>query len=384
MKKILFTILWIKLSIFLIIIFAYNLLPFAAYTHHINFVYPPKEEISLKVAFKTWDAQHYLYISEKGYSKKSPPNNAFSPLFPFTIYLFTFITRNSFISGIILANIFSIIGYCLFYVLTRNIYNEKVAYKSLLFLLAFPTSFYFSLIYTESLFFLLVVLFFLYLQKRNLLLAALTAFLLPLTRLIGVAIVIPMLTSYVLEYYGYSVYEQLSVIGKSLLSKKTFFILSPILGLFTAMVIFYIFTGDFFSQFKAQQHFISHYSFFAIFNPLIFLKSFFTFPVAVHGFTNSLLDRAFFLVFLGFLPFLYKRVSKPFFIYAVLFGLLPALGGSFMSYMRYLLVIFPLFICFARMSQEKKYEKFTYPYLYLSILLQGMFIIMHSLNFWVS
>src|SRR5689334_7224412 len=93
MKKILFIFLWIKLSIFLIIIFAYNLLPFASVYHYANFTYPSFEKVSLKTAFKTWDAQHYIYLSEKGYSRDLG-SDRFFPLLPILIKLLTFITRN--------------------------------------------------------------------------------------------------------------------------------------------------------------------------------------------------------------------------------------------------------------------------------------------------
>ncbi|HYK09156.1 MAG TPA: hypothetical protein VEW42_06710 [Candidatus Eisenbacteria bacterium] len=382
-QHVIFTILFAKISVLLLIFLAFSLLPFGEKYYYPNFVYPLHSPITIQTAFKTWDAQHYLYISEKGY-KIGNDSNAFPLLFPLAIYLFTFFTRNSFISGIVLSNIFSSVAFLLFYALVKKYYSEKIAYTSLLILLAFPTSFYFCLIYSESLFFLLVMLFFTFLQKRQIFLASLAAFLLPLTRLIGVAISIPFLFSYILEYKGHSLYDEIATIGKSLLNTKTFLLLSPFLGVGTAMICMYLFTGNFFTQFSAQQNFVSHYSLGSLLNPLFFFKALFTFPLRIHGFTDSLLDRVFFLGFLLSLPLVFKKVTKVFFVYTILFGLLPVLSGSFMSYMRYLVVVFPIFIAGSLYFSEKKYTSLYYPFLFLLLLLQGLFIIMHSLNYWVA
>ncbi len=382
-RDIIFIILSVKICIVVFIFLCFSLLPFNAPTYFANFTYPIREQISLVTSYKTWDAQHYLYISEKGYHKNDE-SNAFSPLLPFIIFLTTLIVRNSFVAGMVLANVFSCIGFYLFYLLIKNQYNEKIAKRSLLLLLAFPTSFYFSLIYTESLFFLLVILFFLFLQEKKLVRASLVAFFLPLTRLIGVAILIPFFFSYILEYSRHSFYDEMHVIGKTVLQKKTLFLFLPIFGLILAMIIYYITAGSLFAQFSAQQNFVSHYSFFSLFNPLFFLKALFTFPLHIHGFTDSLLDRLFFFSFVVSLFFMRKRVSAVYFVYSLCFGLLPVLGGSFMSYTRYLVIIFPLFVCLSIMSYEKKYETITFPYLYISLLLQGLFLVMHSLNYWVA
>lgn len=382
-KEIIFTILFTKLCICLLIFFSFSFLPFGKQFFYPNFRYPVHQAISLQTAFQTWDAQHYLFLSEKGY-QKGQDSNAFSPLFPFAMHIFSYFTKSSFWSGIMLANLFSFFGCYLFYEYIKKIATEKVAYRSLLVLLAFPTSFYFSLIYTESLFFFLVILFFFLLQKRKLFLASLVAFFLPLTRLIGVAILFPFVTFLIFEYHKHVLTDEVIAIVLSLWSKKTFLIVAPIVGLVMVMGIFYVTTGDFFSQLNAQQNFVSHYSFFSLFNPLIFFRAFFTFPLALHGFTNSLLDRIFFLLFLSLLPLMYKRISKTLFVYAVVFGVLPTLGGSFMSYMRYLLVVFPIFITLGILSTEKKFLPFVFPYLFVSLLLQSLFLIMHSLNYWVA
>lgn len=377
------TILFAKIAVYLLIICAYILLPFGRLYYISNFIYPAHSPITWQTAFSTWDAQHYLYLADYGY-KAGIDSNAFPPLFPLLIHFFSLATHNNFSAGLLVVTLFSTIGLYLFYAYVKKISTQQIAYRSLLCLLAFPTTFFFSLIYTEALFFLLVILFFIFLQKRQLVYASIIASLLPLTRLIGTAIVIPFLSSYVFEYLKHSVYDQVEDIVRSLTQIKTLLILSPLLGLALYLGFMNITTGSFFTPFTAQHQFISHYSFLSLFNPLIFLRTLFMFPLQLHGFTNSLLDRLFFIGFICFLPAVARRVSLSLFLYTLLFGLLSVLGGSFMSYMRYLVVVFPLFIAMGKMSLEKKYHYFSFVYLFLAILFQALFIIMHALNYWVA
>jgi len=382
-KNIVGLVIFTKIITFLLMGISFSLLPFGTKYYYPNFVYPLHSPVTFLTVYKTWDAQHYLYVSENGYS---PGNlsNAFPPLFPFLIHIVTFLTKSSFISGIVLANIFSIVGIYLFYRIVARMKNKTVAYRSTIALLIFPTSFFFSLIYTASLFFLLIMFIFSLIQSRRFILACLISFFLPLTRLIGVAFIIPLFFSYILEYKGHSLFDQIEKIRKSIITWEAIFVLIPIIGLVFSMVIMLFTTKNPFTQFIVQQSYVSHYSFFAIFNPTIFVQTFFTLPLVVHGYTNSFLDRLFLVGFICFLPLILKRVSFPFFIYALVFGILPVLGGSFMSYMRYLLVVFPIFITLGTISLEKRYQSYVFPSLFVTLLLQSLFIILHSLNYWVA
>lgn len=382
-KKIIFLIIWVKLCTFFIIFLSFNLLPFAKNYYYANFIYPPNEKISLQSAFKTWDAQHYLFLSEQGY-KRGQISNAFSPLFPILVNFLTKIFNNSFISGLIISNLMSFLALFYFYKLVRMIYSEKIAYQSLIFLLAFPTSFYFSLIYTESLFFLLVVLFFFFLYKKQFFYASFFALLMPLARQIGILIFFPFLTYYLFEEKKLKFSSQLSVVSKACFNKKTFLILTPILGFGLYFLYIFYATGNALEMFSAMNFFVSKHSVFYIFNPSLLFNIIFNANLALHGFINSILDRVFFILFLFLLFLIYKKTNITFFIYSLLMGFVFILSGTFMSYTRHLLVVFPIFIALGIIFQEQKYSFLKLPLIYFMIMLQTLFLIMHALNYWVA
>lgn len=378
-KKILITILSSKIAIFLIIYLSFSLLPFASGTFYRNFVYQKDQPISLITAYQTWDAQHYLFLADKGY-KKGNFSNSFYPLFPAVITLTTFFTRNFFISGIVIANIFSFIAFYYFYLFVKVFaHSEKIAFTALLFLLFFPTSFYFSLIYSESLFFLLSICFFYYLYKHKFLLAAVFSLLLPLTRPLGIVIVIPFLVYFIFNYFKFS-FRKTSFYKT--IDKNIFFLLFPFIGMSIYFLYLFLKTGSILEGFIVQQYSIAQWNFFNIFLPQKLFVNLFLIPWQVHGYINSGIDRVFFLFFLLFLPFIYKKTDKVLFIYAFCLGLTPFLG-SFMSYIRYIVVIFPIFISLAVLV-EQKYAYMKYSVLYVFLSLQTLFLILHILNYWVA
>lgn len=381
-KKILIGVIFIKIVIFTVIFLAYYLLPFNAAGYYANFVYPANEKVSLASAYKTWDGQHYLFLAEKGYNK-GQLSNAFMPLFPILISVLTLVTRNSFLAAILLSNIASFAGIYFFYKLTDLLYGHKISKSAVIFLLAFPVSFFFSLIYTESLFFFLVISSFYFLYKRNYLLASLIAFFLPLERFVGVFIIIPFFVFYIFEDRKFTLNSQVLDIIQSLFNKKLLLFFTPLLGLLTYFIFIYLRTGNVFELFDQARFFIAQPSISYILHPLSLIKVLF-FNLSLHGFNNSIIDRIFILFFLSLIYPLYKRTNFTFLIYALIMGLFFILVGNIMSYTRHLLVIFPIFIVLAIIFENKKYEFLKFPFIYLLMSLQILFLVMHALNYWVA
>ncbi len=374
---------FVKICIFSLLFLSFEFFPFNTVYYFSNFIYPKGEAISLKTAYKTWDAQHFLFLSEKGYHAKND-SNAFPPLYPLAIFLLTTLTKNSFVSGLIISNLCSLVGFYLFYELVSLWFTKKIAYTSLLLLLSFPTSFFFSLIYSESLFFLCLMLFFSFLTKKQIGFAALMALLLPTIRLVGVAIVLPFVSWYVFDMRKLTLFDEVKNIAENMLRKEALLLLSPLLGFGVVLLCMFLFTGNAFAPFDALQQYVSHHSVLSLFNLFSFLGVFFHFPLALHGYTNSIFDRVFFLGFVLLSVLMIRRVSITLLLFSIAFGVLPVLSGSFMSYMRYVAVIFPLYIVLAQLVEEKKYQAFKFPLLFFFILLQTLFVIMHSINYWVA
>ena len=91
-------------------------LPFNKTVYLSIFHWPSFDVINTESYYKTFDSQHYLYLSEKWYSKYPSQHNAFFPLLPFFIKIFSFFTKSYFWSGMIFVNIISLLGLYLFYI----------------------------------------------------------------------------------------------------------------------------------------------------------------------------------------------------------------------------------------------------------------------------
>ncbi len=137
--------------------------------------------------FKQWDAPHYIGIAENGYVNEGDArlHIVFYPLFPALIRLLNFITRDSLISSAIISNMCLIAGGVFLYLVCYDSYGKKAAYASVLLFMFSMGAVFYSVPYTESLFFLLTVSCVYFARKRRFGLALLLGALCSLTRLPG-------------------------------------------------------------------------------------------------------------------------------------------------------------------------------------------------------
>ena len=381
--KIISLILSWKFCVIALTLFASSILPFNSAVFKGNFSYPKDQKITISTSLKTWDAQHYLYLADAGY-KPDQASNWFYPLYPLTIKIMNFITHKSFISALLISNVFSFFGLLFFYFFVRSKFNENIAYYSLILFIAFPTAFYLNLIYSEGLFFFLLAGFFLSLFKKKYLLVALFSCLLPFTRSVGIFIIIPLLISLIVNK-GKGIQIRIPTFNVPIRFKfypVYILLLFPFFGFAINLIYIYFGTGNAFSEFTAQKYFIGGYFVSNLFSPNVFFSNLFTTKFSLHGLTNSILDRTFFVLFLSLLPLIYRKFGKPMFYFYLAIILVPLLG-SFMGYMRYLIPAFiPLSIALALLFDRRKYLFF--PILLILLMLQSFFIILQALNYWVS
>jgi Gpi18-like mannosyltransferase len=363
-----------KICIVAVIFIGANLIPFSASFYQSNFRYPADEPISLTTTFKTWDAQHYLYLAEQGYQAKEQ-SDRFFPLYPLLIKVFSpLFVGNTLWTGLFLSNLFSFFLIFFFYIFIKQLFNESTAFISSLFLLAFPTGFYLSLVYTESLLMMLALMFFYFLYRKHYWPAFLSAFLLPLSRPQGILVAGALL-----------VFIAAKLIKDKKLYKDIWTELSIFIA-FGAGLLLYFFimqqaTGNFMTGLNLHKDMnVGNHSIANMLDPIGWFKRNFIFSnLILHHFTNGIIDRLFFLGFLALAVLSYKRMDATMFAYLLLLGLIPVLSGGFMSYTRYMLQAFPIFITLALTLKEKHYY-LTIPML----ILQTIFLLLHSQNYWVS
>jgi hypothetical protein len=166
-------------------------------------------EFSLLRALGNYDAQWYLRIAEAGYPDKeeilSHPwptymgglTYAFFPLYPSIVHFVNIPLHNIELAGFILANLLLIVnGVSLYYVVTK-LYSEKVAIKTLFLLFLFPLSIFYRSYFSEEVFLLLLIWFSYFLIRKKTIFIALSMSLLLITRPTGMFL-IPLFLGYLL------------------------------------------------------------------------------------------------------------------------------------------------------------------------------------------
>jgi len=134
-----------------------------------------------------WDTISYLGIAILGY--RPDASIAFMPLYPLLIRLTApLFGGNYLLAALVLSTVLCVIVLILLYELFAQVTSQEVAREAVVMFLAFPTAFFLLAGYTESLFLVLVLLFWLLARRKQWLWAALVAGLATLTRLQGLVL----------------------------------------------------------------------------------------------------------------------------------------------------------------------------------------------------
>jgi hypothetical protein len=148
------------------------------------------EQLLLEV-WQRWDVVHYQRIAEQGYTDLE--SSIFPPLFPAVIKVLAPALGGSYLLAALLAcNLSYFAALIIFYKLIRSEYEPEVARRSTLYLSIFPTAFFFLVPYSESLFFLMVMLFFYAARCQRWVAAGVAAGLASLVRFQGLVLVAPL------------------------------------------------------------------------------------------------------------------------------------------------------------------------------------------------
>jgi Mannosyltransferase (PIG-V) len=141
--------------------------------------------------FATWDAAHYLFLSEVGYGP-GVRSDAFYPLWPLLVRWGSALGGgHDVLVGMVLANLLSAAAWVLFHRVTARRFGEAAANWALVWLVVFPGSLFYQFIYSEPLFFLLAMGLWYGLERRKRGVAWVSGLLLPLARAVGVFCLLP-------------------------------------------------------------------------------------------------------------------------------------------------------------------------------------------------
>lgn len=310
----------------------------------------PYEPVSsfLLYPWANFDGVHYLRIAGDGYTN----NLGFFPLFPLSIKTLSLVFKDAstfgsiqFFSGFLVANLSFLAALLVFYKLLRLDYSEKIARLTVLFLLIFPTSFFFAGIYSESLFLLVTLLSFYFARKEKWLLTGIFAMLTTLTRLVGIAI----LPALLFELFVERKKRQTKIFERTLAGLPIFFSLIGLLGF---ALYNHITTENAFYFIKAHGMLANNRS----------VDSVVLAPQTVFRYAKILFNLPYsqfewWIAFLELISFVFvatllivawkKKVRFSYLLFAVLGFLIPASSGTFSGLSRYSLILFPVFIALA-------------------------------------
>jgi len=298
-----------------------------------------------------WDCWIYTLITDTGYSK--PWFCAFFPLFPLIVKnLKILFNGNVFYTAFILSNLFCFFAVVFLYNLVKDVYSEKVALYTIVFFMASPTILFYSTFYTESLFLMLVTLFFLLINNKKWFYSALVAALASATRNAGIFL------SFILvfEYFR----NQKWPVKLSDYRIILYFLIS-VTGLISFMIFLKLKYDDFFYFIKATQNWPERNGFtFPLWDFLKWLKNItVTFQFKITHDRNNL-SFIYILITVLLIFWGIRKIKADQAIFLLMVVLIISVQPRIISCSRYLSSAFPVWILLALFVVENKREKLLY------------------------
>ncbi len=308
-----------------------------------------------------FDGVYYISISQFWYRGL---DQAFFPLYPITISLFSRILMiGPAVSGIIVSLLSTLFLLITLQKLMELDNFKKEAIWASLFYLSFPSSFFLTGIYTESLFILLVILSFYLARRKSLLLSGIVGALASATRVVGI---------FLLPALALESYEQYKKEKNSYGNVLKYFaplIIIP-LGLLSYMVFLWYKYSDPLLFVHMQPLFGAGRSGGGlILAPQVvyrYVKILLTVPRTELRFWVAVLELSTLAICLSALYLAFKKgVRKSYLLFSLLVLILPTLSGTLSSLPRYALASFAVFIFLATIKN---------PFLKITLLLIGLVI----------
>ena len=325
-----------------------------------------------------WDSAWYMDIIQNGYSMlprvaafPNQHNFAFFPLYPLlTKMLSVVIGGRDYLAGLLLSNGCLLASACLLYRLVALDFSLSIARRAVKYLFLFPVGFMLSGLQTESLFLCLSLLSFYAARRQKWAIAGCAGMLLSATRPTGLLIVLPLMVEYWQRPRPTT--ETVRLHGQEAASKTIrldvlWLLLIPV-GLLGFCVFNYIETGDFF-YFKSVQSAWNR----AFGNPFVVLWEGLKVGVSEPSF-KKLLEVSFCGAALAGLTAFYRRIGLAYWLLGM-YSLLVPLSSGIASQPRFTVVVFPLFIVLALMSQRRWWDWVLSAFLGL---LQGVLMVFWS------
>lgn len=306
-------------------------------------------------AMEQYDAQWYLKIADEGYPKNPTTTNmnnksaldgltyAFFPLYPLILAFINLPIKNIELAAFITSNVIMVAIFLSLYIIIKNLYDETQAFKTIFLLLFFPFAIFYRSYFTEGLFLLLLIWFSYFLIKKQWLRTAFFLSLLFVTRPNGAFFELLFL------YFIINAYRH-KQINIRLLIYSLIISLLPFLGW---LMFCYINTGSSIYWMTVQSHWEYPRFPISLFWNIFIIFNFFSLPI--HSFHASKIDMLT-VIFVGILLFFSRKKLRPeLWWISFILWVVPLITRDTMSFTRYQIVSFPLFLYLAQKLHGRKY-----------------------------
>lgn len=319
---------------------------------YFNFLHSNLAADSFWGNFANWDGRHFLEIAKSGYQVDF--QLAFFPLFPLLIRTVGMVLPNLLVSALLINLVATWLGLLILYQLVKVEYSDQVAKLTILALVTFPTAFFFLMVYSEATFFLLTMLTFEMLARKRWWWAAIFSGGATATRFVGLSVSLAVLIT---------------------TKKRLVLAILSVIGLIIYSGSLLIAKGNPFYYFVAEAHWqrIPWWPGIGFLDNLKLLTR--------NGFNFVVLADLLIAVFgLGLAIRTFRFLPRRYSVYALSSLLIPLFTPTLLSFSRFILPVFPIFILIG-LSKDKYLLRI---YFTVSTLTQISFIILFINGYWVS
>ncbi len=322
-----------------------------------------------------FDGVHFILIATHGYNFGQ---QAFFPLYPKLIsWVFTYV-RSPVLIGVVISSFSFFLALIFLVRLIEMDYPRQVSRWTVLLLLFFPTSFFFSSVYTEGLCLLWIVLSFYTARRGKWLLAGIFGALAAYTRLVGVFL----FPALIIEYFWQSGMQNLTF-GRILTRLLPLLLIPLSLGIY--MFYLYKTTGDALAFYHVQTAFNQSRSLRIVLPYQViwrYLKMITTVSTNDFLYLTIWLEFIVGIVFITLTVFSLFRQRLSYSVFSLFALFLPTLTGNFVSLPRYVLVCFPLFIVLGDFAAG--FPRLRYLLFSLSGMAFFIYLSLFAFGYWVA
>ncbi len=316
-----------------------------------------------------WDSGWYMNIAQNGYSSSTV---AFFPLYPILIRALTRITGSTSISGLLIANLSFFVALFYLYAITKQDYDDNTAGRAVFYIAAAPSAFFFSTVYTESLFLLFVTAGFYYARKSKWLFACLAGVLASATRingvLVGAFILFEAFWQKGIRFFPkpWSARSQIDLLRKDIgilpqAKKGILAAILSLLGLAAYMAYLYREFGDPLAFLHVQENWGRSVGF--------------DWLLRVLQDHSQKLDILFTIIFIPIVIITFFKFRPSYGLFTLLSFMIPLVSGSLLSMRRFVIVIVPCYILLALWGKKQWVDRLI---IGISLPMQAYFVVLFS------